>query len=126
MRSKDQLYELFNAVIFMKTGFVVNGINNVSTTSIERRFQLSSSRVGLISSSHEFSAAILGIFISFFGSGRRKAKWLAWSSIAMAIGSIITVLAHFTSGKYEWGQFVQLSCFFQGINFILLFTSPRV
>ncbi|XP_060574876.1 solute carrier organic anion transporter family member 4C1-like [Ruditapes philippinarum] len=94
----------------MAQGFVVNGINNVSTTSVERRFQLPSSRVGMISSSYDLSAAILGIFISFMGSGRQKAKWLAWACLTMAVGSFVMALPHFTSGKYEWGQNIALAC----------------
>lgn len=101
---------LFLSFFSMAQGFVVNGINNVSTTSVERRFQLPSSRVGMISSSYDLSAAILGIFISFMGSGRQKAKWLAWASLTMAVGSFVMALPHFTSGKYEWGQNLALAC----------------
>lgn len=101
---------LFLSFFSMAQGFVVNGINNVSTTSVERRFQLPSSRVGVISSSYDFSAAILGIFISFMGSGRQKAKWLAYASLTMAVGSFVMALPHFTAGKYEWGQNIGLSC----------------
>ncbi|XP_053383119.1 solute carrier organic anion transporter family member 4C1-like isoform X2 [Mercenaria mercenaria] len=101
---------LFLSFFSMAQGFVVNGINNVSTTSVERRFQLPSSRVGMISSSYDLSAAILGIFISFMGSGRQKAKWLAWGCLSMAVGSFIMAMPHFTSGKYEWGQDISLAC----------------
>ncbi|XP_052764566.1 solute carrier organic anion transporter family member 4C1-like isoform X2 [Mya arenaria] len=94
----------------MAQGFVVNGINNVSTTSVERRFQLPSSRVGMISSSYDLSAAILGIFISYMGSGRQKAKWLSMASVTMAVGSFVMALPHFTSGKYEWGRDIALTC----------------
>ncbi|XP_052249531.1 solute carrier organic anion transporter family member 4C1-like [Dreissena polymorpha] len=94
----------------MAQGFVVNGINNVSTTSVERRFQLPSSRVGIIHSAYDLSAAILGIFISFMGSGRQKAKWLAMASVTMAIGSFVMALPHFTSGLYEYGRDLSMTC----------------
>ena len=100
----------------MLAGFVVNGINNVNTTSVERRFQLPSSRVGMISSSYDLSAAILGIFISFMGSGRQKARWLTMAAIIMAIGSFVMAMQHFTSGTYEWGQNVALACSAEGGN----------
>lgn len=45
------------------SGFAVNGINNVNTTSYERRFDLKSSSVGWISSSFDISAAICGVVI---------------------------------------------------------------
>ena len=92
------------------SGFVVNGINNVNTSSVERRFQLPSSRVGMISSSYDLSAAILGIFISYMGSGRQKAKWLTVAAIIMAVGSFVMALPHFVTGPYEWGRNVELSC----------------
>ena len=50
------------------SGFVVNGVNNVNTQTVERRFRLPSSKSGLISSSYDFSAAIVGAFISFIGT----------------------------------------------------------
>lgn len=46
---------------------MVNGVNNVNTQSVERRFRLPSSKSGLISSSYDFSAAIVGAVISFIG-----------------------------------------------------------
>ena len=88
----------------------MNGINNVNTSSVERRFQLPSSRVGMISSSYDLSAAILGIFISYMGSGRQKAKWLTVAAIIMAVGSFVMALPHFVTGPYEWGRNVELSC----------------
>lgn len=94
----------------MAQGFVVNGINNVSTTSVERRFQLPSSRVGMVSSAYDLSAAILGVFISFLGSGRQKARWLSMACIVMSIGSFVMALPHFTSSQYEWGKDVTLTC----------------
>jgi thiamine transporter ThiT len=74
----------------------------------------------MISSSYDLSAAILGIFISFMGSGRQKAKWLAWACLTMAVGSFVMALPHFTSGKYEWGQNIALACTKEGKTALLL------
>lgn len=52
---------------------------------------------------------------SFMGSGRQKAKWLTMASLTMAVGSFVMALPHFTSGKYEWGQNVVLSCNGEGM-----------
>ncbi|KAL3892416.1 hypothetical protein ACJMK2_004626 [Sinanodonta woodiana] len=94
----------------MLQGFVVNGINNVNTSTIERRFHLPSSQVGIISSSYDLSAAILGILISYYGSGRNKARWLWIFAVVMGMGSFIMSLPHFTAGLYEWGQNVTIGC----------------
>ncbi|XP_022286828.2 solute carrier organic anion transporter family member 4C1-like isoform X2 [Crassostrea virginica] len=91
-------------------GFVVNGINNVNTTSLERRFELPSSRVGSISSAYDVSAAILGIIISYFGSGKNKPRMVALACIVMSLGSLIMALPHFTTGLYEYGQNVDEAC----------------
>jgi organic anion transporter 4A/organic anion transporter 4C len=92
------------------SGFVVSGITNVNTTSIERRFELPSSRVGTISSAYDVSAAILGIIISYFGSGKNKSRMIAASCLVMSLGSFIMALPHFTTGLYQYGQNLAESC----------------
>ncbi|KAJ8322002.1 hypothetical protein KUTeg_000473 [Tegillarca granosa] len=97
-------------IFSMLQGFVVNGINNVNTSTIERRFQLPSSRVGAISSSYDVSAAILGIIISYLGSGKHKPRMVAMAAVTMAIGSFVMTLPHFITGVYEAGQNVAEVC----------------
>lgn len=94
----------FLCCLSMVQGFVVNGINNVNTSTIERRFELPSSRVGTISSAYDVSAAILGIIISYFGSGRNKPRLIASAAVVMSVGSFLMALPHFTTGPYQWGQ----------------------
>lgn len=100
----------FLCCLSMVQGFVVNGINNVNTSTIERRFELPSSRVGMISSAYDVSAAILGIVISYFGSGQNKPRLIAMAAVVMSIGSFLMALPHFTTGPYEWGQNKAESC----------------
>ncbi len=83
------------------SGFVVNGINNVNVTSIERRFQLSSSHVGLISSAYDISAAIFILPITFYATYGHKPRMLAFAAFIMALGSFIMSIPHFASGQYE-------------------------
>ncbi|XP_045180504.2 solute carrier organic anion transporter family member 4C1-like [Mercenaria mercenaria] len=97
-------------------GFVVNGVNNVNTQSVERRFHLPSSRSGLISSSYDFAAAIFGVVISFFASGRYKARWVAGATFVMGLGSLTMALPHFATGLYEWGQDVSTKTCSLGFN----------
>ncbi|XP_064596760.1 solute carrier organic anion transporter family member 4C1-like [Liolophura sinensis] len=85
-------------------GFVINGINNVNTSSYERRFGLASSEVGIISSSYDISAGILVLPISFYGLRGHKIKMLTIGLAVMALGSFLMALPHFTTGLYEWGQ----------------------
>lgn len=105
-------------------GFVVNGINNVNTSTIERRFELPSSRVGTISSAYDVSAAILGIVISYFGSGQNKPRLIAIAAVVMSIGSFLMALPHFTTGPYEWGQNKAETCKGKN-NFIYFYLCGR-
>ena len=88
----------------------MNGVNNVNTQTVERRFKLPSSRSGMISSSYDFAAAIFGLFVSFFGSGRFKARWLTFAAVVMGTGSFIMALPHFTTGLYKWGEDLTKTC----------------
>ncbi|XP_045158609.2 solute carrier organic anion transporter family member 4C1-like isoform X2 [Mercenaria mercenaria] len=85
-------------------GFAVNGINNVNTTSYERRFDLTSSSVGWISSSFDISAAICGVIIGFYGNRRKKGRILTGAFILSSLGSMCMWLPHFITPRYEWGQ----------------------
>ncbi|XP_060562690.1 solute carrier organic anion transporter family member 4C1-like [Ruditapes philippinarum] len=85
-------------------GFAVNGINNVNTTSYERRFDLTSSSVGWICSSFDISAAICGVVIGFYGNRRKKGRILTGAFILSSIGSLCMWLPHFITPRYEWGQ----------------------
>ena len=88
----------------MVTGFAVNGINNVNTTSYERRFQLTSSQVGWISSAFDIAAAVFGVIIGFCGNRRHKARILTVAFFVASLGSLCMFLPHFMTGLYQWGQ----------------------
>lgn len=109
MRLEQTRYFL-NKITPSLLGFVVNGINNVNTTSVERRFELPSSRVGSISSAYDISAGILGVIISYFGSGKNKPRMVASACLFMSLGSFIMALPHFITDLYEYGQNVAESC----------------
>ncbi|XP_064596703.1 solute carrier organic anion transporter family member 4C1-like [Liolophura sinensis] len=94
---------LLSAFTFIQS-FVVNGINNVNTTSYERRFGLPSSRVGIISSAYDISAGILVLPITYYALRGHKHMMLAVSAGVMALGSLLMALPHFTTGRYEWGE----------------------
>ena len=86
----------------------------MNTQTLERRFKLPSSQAGMISSTYDFSAAIFGILISFVGSGRFKARWIACGAVIMGIGSLVMAVPHFTTGLYEWGEDRVKTCSING------------
>uniref|UniRef100_A0A672TQC0 Solute carrier organic anion transporter family member n=1 Tax=Strigops habroptila TaxID=2489341 RepID=A0A672TQC0_STRHB len=84
-------------------GMVVNGLINISISTIEKRYELNSSLTGLISASYDISFCVLSLFVSFFGERGHKPRWLAFSAFMLGLGSLTFSLPHFSSGKYHFG-----------------------
>uniref|UniRef100_A0A8C0AUR0 Solute carrier organic anion transporter family member n=1 Tax=Buteo japonicus TaxID=224669 RepID=A0A8C0AUR0_9AVES len=84
-------------------GIVVNGLINISISTIEKRYELNSSLTGLISASYDIAFCVLSLFVSFFGERGHKPQWLAFSAFMLGLGSLIFSLPHFSSGKYHYG-----------------------
>ena len=86
------------------SGFLVNGVHNVNISSIERRFSLSSTRMGLVSSFFDISGSTVALLIGYFGSGKRKPRLLAITTLISGIGSLIMASPHFLSDSYKLGE----------------------
>uniref|UniRef100_A0A670Y895 Solute carrier organic anion transporter family member n=1 Tax=Pseudonaja textilis TaxID=8673 RepID=A0A670Y895_PSETE len=89
---------------------IVNGLINVSISTIEKRYDLSSSLTGVISAGYDISFSILCLFISFYGERGHKPRWLALSSFLIAVGALVFSLPHFTSGPYTYGEKAEDLC----------------
>ncbi|XP_058414660.1 solute carrier organic anion transporter family member 1B3-like [Diceros bicornis minor] len=75
-----------------------------SITQIERRFELTSSVVGLIDGSFEIGNLFLIVFVSYFGSKLHRPKIIGIGCIIMGTGSILTALPHFFMGYYRYSK----------------------
>uniref|UniRef100_A0A8C3XS78 Solute carrier organic anion transporter family member n=1 Tax=Chelydra serpentina TaxID=8475 RepID=A0A8C3XS78_CHESE len=91
-------------VFFIFIGIVVNGLVNVSISTIEKRFELNSSLTGVISASYDIAFCVLSLFVSFFGERGHKPRWLAFSSFMIGLGSFVFALPHFAGGIYQYGS----------------------
>ncbi len=77
---------------------------------MERRFKLTSSQAGLVSSAYDISAALCILPVTFYGTYGHKPRMLAVAAFIMALGSITMSLPHFTTGEYELGTRMADSC----------------
>lgn len=96
-------YLVFFSLLAIMQGTIVNGLVNVSISTIERRFQLNSSLTGLVASSYDIAFCVLSLFVSFYGQRGHKPRWLAFSAFTIGLGSILFAVPHFIDGLYEYG-----------------------
>lgn len=85
------------------TGLVVNGCINVVITTIERRFGLSSSQTGLVSSGYDIASFLCLVPVTYFGgrAGASKPRWIGWGVVIMGLGSLTFALPHLLVGAYR-------------------------
>ncbi|NWZ95323.1 SO4C1 protein, partial [Nesospiza acunhae] len=91
-------------------GIVVNGLINISISTIEKRYELNSSLTGLISASYDIAFCLLSLFVSYLGERGHKPRWLAFSAFMLGVGSLVFSLPHFSSGKYQYGRKIEETC----------------
>ncbi|XP_033020654.1 solute carrier organic anion transporter family member 4C1-like [Lacerta agilis] len=97
-------YLLFYSLLSVFQGILVNGLVNVSISTIEKRYDLNSSLTGIISSGYDISFCVLCLFISFYGERGHKPRWLAFASFLIALGALVFCLPHFIAGPYIYGE----------------------
>ena len=73
----------------------MNGITSLNLPTLERRFQLTGTELGLIAASNDISAIIIVAFVSFFGDYSNKIRWLGYG--AMVTGMYVLVRMFFSS-----------------------------
>ncbi|PIK51384.1 putative solute carrier organic anion transporter family member 4A1 [Apostichopus japonicus] len=82
----------------------VNGLVYVVTTTLERRFNLPSTRSGSISSMYDFSVLIVIVFVTYFGERAHKPVWLGTGALIFGMGSFLFTLPHFLTHDYSYGS----------------------
>ncbi|XP_038058054.1 solute carrier organic anion transporter family member 4A1-like [Patiria miniata] len=86
----------------MVQGVAVNGLVNSSMSSLERRFELSASQLGLLPSFYDVIAAFLLALVGYCGARGNRPRWLAAGLVSLAIGSFVFALPHFTTDLYQF------------------------
>ncbi|NXG21101.1 SO4C1 protein, partial [Grallaria varia] len=108
--NNPQGYLAAYSLLAVAQGIVVNGLVNISLSTIEKRYELNSSLTGLISASYDISFCMLSLFVSFFGERGHKPRWLAFAAFMLGLGSLVFCLPHFGSGKYHYGIKLEDTC----------------
>ncbi|XP_048187395.1 solute carrier organic anion transporter family member 4C1 [Perognathus longimembris pacificus] len=101
---------LHYCLLALTQGIVVNGLVNISISTIEKRYEMKSSLTGLISSSYDIAFCVLSLFVSFFGERGHKPRWLAFASFMIGLGALVFSLPQFFSGKYKLGSIFEDTC----------------
>ncbi|KAL3121447.1 hypothetical protein niasHT_004892 [Heterodera trifolii] len=81
--------------------FVINAIFPVGLSTLEKRFQMSSTRTGIISSWYDFAVLIAVFPVCYYGNYGHKGRWISVGSLIMALGSAVCVLPHFSSAPWH-------------------------
>lgn len=81
-------------------GMIVSGLVPSSISTIERRFQFSTSIIGRILQFYEFGYVLFCIPVSYFGGRHSKSTVLGIGLLIMSFGSIIFTLPHFIADPY--------------------------
>ncbi|XP_042367572.1 LOW QUALITY PROTEIN: solute carrier organic anion transporter family member 1C1-like [Plectropomus leopardus] len=79
-----------------------------SITQIERRFDLSSTHVGLIDGSFEMGNLLFLAAVSYFGAKLHRPRFIAVGCFLMALGAFLTGLTHFFMGRYKYNTVIQV------------------
>nr|XP_044989012.1 solute carrier organic anion transporter family member 4C1 [Jaculus jaculus] len=101
---------LLYCLLALTQGIVVNGLVNISISTIEKRYEMKSSLTGLISSSYDIAFCLLSLFVSFFGERGHKPRWLASASFMIGLGALVFSLPQFFSGTYKLGSIFEDTC----------------
>ncbi|CAB3403057.1 unnamed protein product [Caenorhabditis bovis] len=81
--------------------FVVNAIFPVGLSTLERRFDMTSTHTGIISSWYDFAVLLVVFPVCHWGNNGHKGRWIGWGGVVMALGSLICALPHWMVDLYH-------------------------
>ncbi|VDO26821.1 unnamed protein product [Brugia timori] len=84
--------------------FVVNSIFPVGLSTLEKRFHMTSTQTGIISSWYDFAILITVFPVCQWGNTGHKGRWIGIGSFLMALGSFICVLPHYMVSPYQYHE----------------------
>ena len=98
------LFVFFMCLIVMLTNALTVGYRNSVITTIEKRFEISSSMSGVLGGALEVGSLLATLYISYFCANSHIPRCIALSSLCCALGALIYALPHFISNSYTIGN----------------------
>ncbi|XP_048191168.1 solute carrier organic anion transporter family member 1C1 isoform X2 [Perognathus longimembris pacificus] len=90
-------------VCFAKS--LAQGYFKSTITQIEKRFDISSTLVGVIDGSFEMGNLLVVTLVSYFGAKLHRPKIIGAGCLVMAAGTFLIALPHFFMEPYKYGKF---------------------
>uniref|UniRef100_A0A8C4DML7 Solute carrier organic anion transporter family member n=1 Tax=Dicentrarchus labrax TaxID=13489 RepID=A0A8C4DML7_DICLA len=107
-----KIYELFLFIVALSfacfSKALIGTYMKSSITQIERRFDLSSTHIGLIDGSFEMGNLLFLAVVSHFGAKLHRPRLIAVGCFLMAVGAFLTGLTHFFMGRYKYDTIIQV------------------
>ncbi|XP_049639252.1 solute carrier organic anion transporter family member 3A1 isoform X2 [Suncus etruscus] len=114
--SSIKIFLVSECALMLAQGTVGAYLVSVLTT-LERRFNLQSTDVGVIASSFEIGNLALILFVSYFGARGHRPRLIGCGGIVMALGALLSALPEFLTHQYKyeageirWGTEGQAVC----------------
>ncbi|XP_056351216.1 solute carrier organic anion transporter family member 1C1-like isoform X2 [Oenanthe melanoleuca] len=89
------------AFSFFAKGFSGSYMKSMSS-QIERRFEISSSIVGIIDGSFEIGNLMVMVLVSYLGPRVHRPKIIAAGCLIMSVGAFLSVMPQFLMGRYNY------------------------
>ncbi|XP_025948475.1 solute carrier organic anion transporter family member 1C1-like isoform X1 [Dromaius novaehollandiae] len=89
------------AFSFFAKGFSGSYMKSMSS-QIERRFEISSSIVGIIDGSFEIGNLMVMVLVSYLGPKVHRPKVIAVGCLIMSLGAFLSVMPQFLMGRYNY------------------------
>jgi len=100
---------LFACLSAFFQSMVVNGLIGVTTSTIERRFALSSSQTAWILAAYEIAGTPALLVIGYLGLVLRRPVWIGAGLIVLGIGFGVYSIPHFAAPPYRYSDAEDLS-----------------
>ena len=93
-------YLICLSALVLVHSLLASGYISSILTTIERRYNLNSVELGIIVSSYDVTSMIFGVFVSYWGDKRNRAKVISKGGALVALGSLVFSLPYFIGDTY--------------------------